>query len=214
MRQFFEKIGCLSTIVLVVGIVVLCNKVDYLCYITHDLVEYCKKFPLGKYQDRALQKVIYRLEESEGKGPQDYFNRKFENQNRFAAFIEPLQHTSQKDTLETVSRKKYEMIKKKAKEEVFIADFDWEFMENYVEEKYKAEIAAIRAILEKRWGEEASAWGIVCNAKLVLQSDKQRILEQYLSFYPDGEHTLEANELLLGILQEEVDEVTISDWKM
>ena len=207
MQQFFEKFGCLSTIVLVVGIVIICKRVDYLCFITHDPVEYCIKFPSGKYLEKALQKVIDKLKESEGKGPQDYFNIKFDNQKRFAAFIEPLQHSSQKDTLEKISRKHYEWIKKRAKEEVFLADFDWRYIESSIEEKYKPEIAAIRADLERRWGEEHSAWDIVCNAKLKFQTDKRRVLEQYLSFYPDGEHALQANELLVSVLQEEVDEL-------
>lgn len=202
MRNFFEKFGCLSTIILIVGIVILCKKVDSLCYITHNPVTYCQKFPNGRHEAKALQKIIHKLKNDNGV----YFHETFKNQKRFAAFILPLSHSPEKDTLEVINRKQYERLKRLALEKVFTADFDWEYIEDYVEEKYKPEITAIRKDLERRWGDEASAWQIVCNA-MPTCSDKRRLLDYYLELYPEGEHALEANELLVDVLKDEVDEL-------
>lgn len=202
MRNFFEKFGCLSTIIVIVGIVVLCKKVDSLCYISHSPITYCKKFPTGKHSAKAMQKIIHNLKNDDG----TYFYKTFKNQKRFAAFIEPLLSSPEKDTLEVINRKQYEIAKKMAAEKVFTADFDWEYIENYVEERYKPEIADIRADLERRWGNEASAWQIVSIA-FPSCYDQRRLLEYYLELYPAGEHALEANQLLVGVLQDEVDEL-------
>ena len=199
LSNYFEKFGCLTTIVLIVVAVILCNKVDYLCYITKEPVEYCMKFPSGRYQDRALDKIIDKLNND-----YSYFATKFETQRKIAAFIQPLPESPQKDALEKISIRWYEYAKRKAHEEVFTADFDWQFVEDFVEDKYKPEIASIRADLERRWQKEQSAWDIVCNAKLTLSTDKQRLLEYYLEYYPNGEHAKEANELLVSVLEEEL----------
>ena len=202
MRNFLEKFGCLSTIIVIVGVVILCNKIDSLYYITHEPVSYCKKFPTGKHDTKALQMIIRKLNNDDGV----YFHKTFKNQRGFAAFIQPLSNSPEKDTLEVINRKQYGYLKKMAIERVFTADFDWEYIENDVEDKSKPEIAAIRADLERRWGEEATAWQIVCNAFPTCR-DKRRLLEYYLELYPEGEHALEANELLVEVLQGEVDEL-------
>jgi hypothetical protein len=157
------------------------------------------KFPSGRYQDRALDKIIDKLNND-----YSYFATKFETQRKIAAFIQPLPESPQKDALEKISIRWYEYAKRKAHEEVFTADFDWQFVEDFVEDKYKPEIASIRADLERRWQKEQSAWDIVCNAKLTLSTDKQRLLEYYLEYYPNGEHAKEANELLVSVLEEEL----------
>lgn len=202
MRAFLEKFGCLSTIILVVGIVILCNKVDSLNYITHEPIAYCRKFPSGKHTDKAIGKIVYNLDNVEG-----YYNKRFGSQKKLAAFIQPLSYSPQKEKLEEFNRRQYEIAIKYARSIVFTADFDWKYIENYVEDKYKPEIAAIRADLEKRWKREASAWAIVCNAKLSLPSEEQRLLQQYLDYYPNSRHALQAYEWLVEVMGEEMDDL-------
>ena len=201
MGKFLEKFGCLSTIVLVVGIVILCKKVDWFCYVSHEPIEYCRKFPAGKHKDKALNKIIEKL-----RNDAYYFYDKFDNQKDFAAFIQILPESPQRDTLEAISRERYELIRDRASKIVFTSDHDWRFVENSVEDKYKPEIARLREDLERRWQEESSAWDIVCNSELSSLSDKRRLYGLFLEEFPDGEHALEANELLVSVLEEEIDE--------
>ncbi len=194
MNDFLEKFGCLTTIVIILGGFLLCKNIDGLCYITHNPIEYCRRFPSGRYQDKAIQRIINKLSTNSM-----YYYDEFGSQKQLASFITSLPSSPLKDTLETISRNKYEEIRNDALEIAFTTDFDWRYIENKVEDKYKPDLAAIRADLERRWQEESSAWAIVCNAK-----DKRRALEQFLEYFPNGKYALEANQLLVDILQGEV----------
>ena len=202
MQKFFEKFGCLIEIIVIVGFIVLCNKVDTLYYLTHKPVSYCKKFPSGKHQEVALDRIVKKINSNNGI---DYFYNTFKTQKAFADFIEPLAPSIPKLILRGISEDKYKTIKQLAQEEIIPTSRSWKKWEDSVEDKYKPEIAAIRADLERRWKNETYAWKMALKRYDPFFHYKKEVLEQYLEYHPNGQHALEVNRMLVEYLQDELE---------
>lgn len=185
----------LAITLLVVGI----KRVDGLYYLTHSPIKYCEKFPSGKYEDKAILKIAYKLTNDEF-----YFAQQFYQQKYLAAFIQRHSNSPFVGILESYSKAKYKEIKEQANK----ADFpeDIEKLESQVEEKYKPELEKIRIRLDNRWKVDSLAWEYVCDATPCSAWKLRKYLEEYLSYHPEGVHALEANETLVEILKDEVDD--------
>lgn len=192
---FFARFGCLTFIIVFVAIIFAFQKIDGLYYISHDPVDYCRKFPDGKYEDKALTKVIRKLDNG------DYYYRKFGGkQKRLAAFCQ--EHTSSAcyPQLSQSNEKYFKLIKDYCGRLVLPESFDYYDDEDRVEERLLLEIRKMRTSLENGWQNEQLAWSYVCKVVEDEQSfdhfHLDDVFHRYLSYHPRGVHAINVYELL------------------
>ena len=194
-NDFFARFGCLTYIIVFVAIIIAFQKVDGLYYISHDPVDYCRRFPDGRYEDKALAKVIRKLEKD------DYYYRKFGGkQKRLASFCQEHTYSACYPQLSQCNEKYYNWIKDHCSRLVLPESFDYYDDEDRVEESLLVEIRQMRSSLESGWKDEQLAWAYVCKVVDDEQSfdhfHLDDVFHRYLSYHPQGVHALDVYQLL------------------
>lgn len=191
--DYFARFGCLTFIVVFLVITFAFQKIDGLYYISHDPVDYCRKFPEGKHEDKALEKVIKKLDNGR------YYYQKFDgSQKILATFCREHASSPIYPQLLQYNDMYYNLIKNHCAKLVLPEGFD--YYEDRVEERLLVELKSMRSSLERGWEDEERAWSYVCK---VVDDDQSydhlhldQVFHRYLDYYPRGAHAIDVYELL------------------